>query len=354
MEEQDLRAMVRAGLEQYAAEADVTVPVAERARQEVRRRRRARWSVAAVAAAVVLVVGGVAVATRGGGDTDRAPVADGTSAVETAPLDTTGWRTEYWGPVAVDVPPDWGYGGAPLPYNDLTVCAPGSPPGYVGRPILQTDVCTYLESGWQPDAPYVWLGAEIEPGEKEWGNGYVQETIELGGTTVTVGSDDAALRAAVLASAREERICRPRLDRLPEGRRDSTFEGTGSFREGTLCAYRDIGDGLRLAYAAPLDEATIEATWAALDDAPASERDVDCDPSEVAVVSAVYNDPYSSDRNLWLHWDAVYRTSCGLVDAGARFLEEGAKVVDLTDALVEPWADPGVRTTLGYFIGPQG
>jgi hypothetical protein len=355
MDEQELRATVRAGLERHAAETDVTAPVADRARDAVRRRRRTRWSAVGAAAAVVLVVGGAAVATRGGDDVDDGSAADRSSTAEAEPADTTGWRTEYWGPVAVDVPPDWGYGGAPLPSDPLTVCGPGGGPGYVGRPIVQTDACVYLESGWQPDAPYVWLGADVEPGTSEWDNGYVQETVEVAGTTVTVGSDDPALRAAVVASVREEQICRPRLEALPDGRRESTIEGIGSFREGAVCTYRrpEGGEGeYLLAYAAPLGEEAMEQTWTALDDAPPSDRDVDCALDEFVVVSSVFNDPYSTDRHLGLRWDAVYRTDCDQVEAPSFF--ENGKISDITDELTDPWIDAGVRATLSSFIGPIG
>lgn len=353
MDERELEQRLRDGLERRAGETDVSAPVVDRARVEVSRRRRSRSGIVGAAAAVVLVVGGVAVATRGGDDPagDSSVADDATT--DAPPDDVTGWRTEYWGSLAIDVPPDWGYGGAPTSYDDLLVCAPGGEPGYVGRPVTTTDVCIYLRSGWQPEAPYVWLGANVELGTYEWDNGYVQETIEVAGTTVTVGSDDAGLRAEVLGSARAEHICSPTLDAMPQGRRENTIEGTGDFREGAVCGYRrpEQGGDYLLAYAAPLDEQTVEETWTALDGAPESDIDVDCAVDEFVVVSSVFNDPYSTDRHLWLRWDAVYRTDCGQVDAPT-FGDH--KLVQVTDRLMEPWLDDGVRSTLNSFIGPHG
>ena len=114
MDENELEQVLRAGLESRAVETDVTAPVADRARAEVSRRRRTRWGAIGAAAAVVLVVGGVAVATRGGSDDARRPPAvNQPSTTDGAPGSHAGWRTEYWRGVAVDVPADWGYGGAP-------------------------------------------------------------------------------------------------------------------------------------------------------------------------------------------------------------------------------------------------
>ena len=202
MDENELEQVLRAGLESRAAETDVTAPVADRARAEVSRRRRTRWGAVGAAAAVVLVVGGVAVATRGGGDDARRP-----PSVEPALNDRwsarahAGWRTEYWRGVAVDVPADWGYGGAPYDgetacYPEAMVAADGSRPGRaddlgcVGRPIAVTDVCALIPTSLGADGALRLAGCRASsPGTYEYDNGYVQETIEVGGVTVTVGSE---------------------------------------------------------------------------------------------------------------------------------------------------------------------
>lgn len=353
MDDHEVEQILRTALERRSAETDVTAPVVDRVRAAAAGRRRTRWSVGVAAAAVLVVVGGVAVATRGG-DAEQQPVVDQGTTTDAGPDRVGEWRTEYWGPVAVDVPADWGYGSAPGAAGPLTVCAPGHTPGYVGRPIVLTDVCVYLRSGWQPTAPYVWLGAAVEPGTYEWDNGYIQETVEVAGTTVTVGTDDPSLRERILASARAEHICPPRRTSLAAGRRENSVEGVGSLREAAVCAYRRAESGFELTYSAPVPESALRATWSALDAAPAINDTDACRSEEFVVLSSIYNDPYSEQRDLWLHWDAVFRPDCGDVDAGPAFFEESQRIVRLSDRVVEPWANDGVRAVLFYFIGPQG
>ena len=113
MDDDELEQALRAGLERRAAEADVTAPVAARARDEVSRRRRTRWGVVRPRPPWSSSSAGsrwrpVAVATMAHGR--RSSV---TRPSDVAPAGSTEWRTEYWGAVAVDVPADWGYGGAP-------------------------------------------------------------------------------------------------------------------------------------------------------------------------------------------------------------------------------------------------
>ncbi len=119
----------------------------------------------------------------------------------------TDWRTEYWHDMQVDVPADWGYGGAPMDFGggDTVACYatamvtadgqrlkrddPTMP--YVGRPIALTDVCQKYPfigpDAGPPDAPYVWLGAAVEPGTEDLGDGWVQETVEVNGSTADRG-----------------------------------------------------------------------------------------------------------------------------------------------------------------------
>ena len=104
------------------------------------------------------------------------PVADDSPTTD-APSPAAGeWRTEYWRGVAVDVPADWGYGGAPVESaGEIVACYPeamvgadggrvrqSGDQGWVGRPIVVTDVCAlypWLENSpeEEPAAPYVWL-----------------------------------------------------------------------------------------------------------------------------------------------------------------------------------------------------
>ncbi|KAA1420815.1 hypothetical protein F0U44_00215 [Nocardioides humilatus] len=348
MDDRDVEQTLRAGLAAHADGTDLSAPVAARARESVAHRRRARWSIGAAAAAVVLVVGVVVLATRGGSDDALEPpaIADsGTTSADPAPP-AAGWRTEYWSGVAVDVPANWSYGGAPTSYDALIVCAPGGPPGYVGRPITLTDVCTYLRSGWQPTAPYVWLGGNVEPGTYEWDNGYVQETIEVAGTTVTVGSDDAGLREQVLATARQQQLCEPTLDEVPSGHLSLTREGLGDPAPSVLCAYRRIqeaGGPFELAYAREIDGTVLADTVESAYRISASTGD-GCVVDEFVVLSGSFDDLYGSGRQ---QHRVVLAPTCHYVDLG------GA-LVRMSPERGSPWVDPGVRSTLFYFIGPQG
>ena len=48
-------------------------------------------------------------------------------------MPTEEWRTEYWANVAVDVPADWGYGGAPVESaGDVVACYPEAMAGADG------------------------------------------------------------------------------------------------------------------------------------------------------------------------------------------------------------------------------
>lgn len=344
MDDHEVEQILRTGLERRSAEADVTAPVVDRVRAAVAGRRRTRWSVGVAAAAVLVVVGGVAVATRGG-DAEQQPVVDQGTTTDAGPDRVDEWRTEYWGPVAVDVPADWGYGSAPGAADPMLVCAPGNAPGYVGRPIAITDVCVYLRSGWQPTDPYVWLGAAAEPGTYEWDNGYVQETVEVAGTTVTVGTDDPALRERILGTVRPGDLCEPLLDAPPSGRIELTREGMGTPRPGMLCAYRqEKTGGFRLSYGAAVKGETIAVSAeAALRATTFPQRG--CVSQEFVVVSGAFDDPFGGGPASQRHV-LVFMPGCDYVDIGT--------YRRLTEAAVEPWANDGVRAVLSYFIGPQG
>ncbi len=196
-----------------------------------------------------------------------APPAVDDSTSDVRPSGVTEWRTEYWGAVAVDVPADWGYGGAPVESGrDVVACYPeamvgpdgnrlrqSGGRGWVGRPIAVTDVCAlypWIEHSPELESttPYVWLGAAVEPGVVDYGDGFVEETVEVEGVTVTVASDDAALRQEILGSARPGDLCAPRLDGIPEPQLDSDGDQDGSAL--TTCSYRRTEGGFALSYGA--------------------------------------------------------------------------------------------------------
>ncbi|HYG92039.1 MAG TPA: hypothetical protein VD859_00520 [Nocardioides sp.] len=368
MDERELEARMRAGLERRAAGADVGAPVVDRVREEVGARRRTRWGVGAAAAAVLVVAGGIGVVTQqdSGGAGEPRPIMQETGRPDGAPEE--GLRTEYWGAVAVDVPADWGYGGAPD--ESGTACFPeaavgphgerlegGSGLGWVGRPVALTDVCALVPDAWEPSAPYVWLGTGLPFGKHAYDNGYVQETVILAGTSITVGSDDAGLRARILASARERWLCEPRVEGPQDGRVELTREGLGTPAPGTLCAYREVDGVFQVAYSTTVGAGataeTFEVLLAGNDLPPGAAR---CAPSEFVVLGASFEDPFGPTM---LDHRAVFLTDCGGVDVGR------GPLVRLTPDVVEPWAHNGIPAVvygptggkgamIDSFIGPQG
>lgn len=351
MDEREIEQVLRTGLERHAAEADVTAPVAARVRTEVGRRRRTRWGSVAAAAAVVLVAGGVAVATQGGPrDSKEPPVVSDPTADDAPPVDGDR-RTEYWQGIAVDVPADWGYGGAPAESGgEVVACFPEayvgpdgshlSRPGergWVGRPITMTDVCArypWIENSPQeePTQPYVWLGAAVEPGVVEYANGYVQETVEVDGVPVTVASDDAGLREEILGSARPSDLCPAQLESIPEPGYDEDGDGDG--RELTACAYRRGASSFNLVYGeqvrtdTPYDDI--------VDTSPVLTYNCAEDRDEEFVV-------LTTDRGSY-----VVDFTCPLL------LSPDGRSHGVDADTVDPWARSGIRAALAYFIGPQG
>lgn len=332
---------------------------------------------APLAAAATLLLAGCSV---GHEDDERSAAVDqpSSSATTTAPTSAAPeeWRTEYWADVAVDVPADWGYGGAPD--ESGVACSPeamtgpdgapreeGGDLGWVGRPIALTDLCTKVSDTWRPRAPYVWLGAGIQPGTRDYGDGFVQETVEVDGSTVTVGSDDPALREHVLGSVRGGEVCLSELETRGSIRHDAAPEGAEpvSLR---VCAYRaaDEGAGATLVYAADLGRRALDRYESALAAAPRGW--VDGCPTVDYVTSAwVVLEVVDADG-------AVVRQDVALTQCGLAVLEDAHNLSSgrshrLSPELVSPWAVGGVRATVAgtattddqqwlddYFIGPLG
>jgi hypothetical protein len=112
-----------------------------------------------------------------------------------------GWRWESYGGVSVQVPAHWGYGttGTPPCGNR----GDGEPRPYVGRPgVVALVACPGLSVPALADrADYLWFDSRAEPGVREHGSGWVEETRVVAGVSLTVLSDDAALRARIFDSA---------------------------------------------------------------------------------------------------------------------------------------------------------
>jgi hypothetical protein len=377
----ELERLIRAGLERHAAEADTSVPVASRARAAARRRRSTRVTLGSVCVVSVIAVAAVAVDLVDGLDRSEGP------AVGT-PTDGSGhvsqWRTEYWRDMRVDVPADWGFGGAPMPMPEdgsesttvacgavAMVSAGGEKLGredptmpYVGRPIAQTDVCDAYPwigpNAGPPEAPYVWLGAAVELGTVELGDGYVQETVEVNGSMLTVATQDANLRRQILESADAGDTCPSELQEntpLP----DPMDPTAATAARMTICIYRSSGkdESIPLVYATRVGSQAIAAYLAAVASAAPAQ---DCSTSNGSdsewAVLEINRDDQAPLRHV-VHFDG-----CPGIATAAETLTT-SPTVTLTPELVQPWAVHGIPAVLygptggkgamlESFIGPQG
>jgi hypothetical protein len=259
---------------------------------------------------------------------------------------TDGWRTEVWRGVQVRVPPEWGWGGAPMPdfvpvgdepSTDLIACGAAAfrtPDGkpllngdddlpYVGRPVMQTDMCMTFDPDQplEPQADFVWFGVPLDRGTVRAGD-RVLETVEVGGTTVTVATKDAGLRAAILATVvAEEGDCPARVDSVVE----APAEGMA------VCAYDEgaLVYGTRVGQAAAAD---FEDAW---EQAP-TDAAIDCfsSPSRERVLLATARQDY----------EVHFGPGCPVIVSG------GVRKI-LNEADTRQWAVDGVPA---YVVGPYG
>ncbi|GAA4694933.1 hypothetical protein [Nocardioides conyzicola] len=363
-EDDELEGRVRASLDAHAAEVDTSVPVAARARAAARRHR-GRWVAAGAAAAVAAVAATAVVVDRGDAPgSEEPPVAGPPSS---APVVPAGWRVEYWHDVSVQVPADWGWGTAPTTVmrGDLTTYLCGGPGAmrttrgknlvnpvstapYVGRPIMLSDACMGGVRSLDPQAPYVWLGADLPPGTADVGNGYTQETVEAAGTTVTVGAVDAALRERILSSVARQDLCPPTVPSGGPDPRGTLVEGVGEVRTFDLCAYAapDRGGPLDLVYAADLG-AGAYADWRR---ALTASEDVGvsggcADHGELVVLTGTFDDPAGTEP-VSQGW--TVDVPCDLV-----YADDGSDAV-LTPELRAAWHAPALRSILRTYIGMLG
>lgn len=283
----------------------------------------------------------------------------------------TEWRTEHWRDLKVEVPADWGYGGASIESGGLVSCYPeaaigpggtrleGEPTrGYVGRPIALTDVCvTYPDNRpGGPQAPYVWLGAQIPTGTVDLGGGFVQETVEVNGSNLTVASDNSALRERILDSATGGEQCLSELERPPTFPVDDDFGAPGGGM--TVCAYaRDEAGVIGLTYSGVVSDtatAAFEAALARREEAIPVGRSCDLGSDDSWVLLIVRDRQY------------VVSTQARGCPQVAELSAPDIPPRRLSLAMARPWAVGGIPAIVyaspgpdeqwmyDYFIGPQG
>jgi hypothetical protein len=350
MDDQQLHDLVRDSLRASSSDADTTPSAVARVApsRRPRRPRRALWAVGGAAVAVAATVTAVALA----GEHVPRPDGDRPPAAETGDLPATSeWRTESWKGLTVSVPADWGYGAAPV--DRRAICSDrADQPGYVGRPLYLTDACEAYQPGSFPlglRRPFVWLGAPVEPGRLELGSGgWVQETVIAFGTTLTVASDDAALRQEILGSAGPTELCTAELSGVPEPRQTFSREGLVGFAPDrlTVCAYRQAAGEISLSYASGLDEQAA-AAYAAITDG--EQERLRCgssqEASEWVVLRFEGQDPYGAAR-------MFHEVVLHLAGAGCpRVQLDPGTALTLSPQLVAPWATDGITAVV---YGPTG
>ena len=356
----DLEQAFRDGLRRAGDRADTAVPLAEQARASAARRRRNRWAIVGAAAATVVAVAGATTAIRLGSDAPDRRTDD--VATTTPSVAVTEWRAESWRNLTVDVPADWGWGTAPFDVGagigDALCGGPGpmvtadgrklvNPKRdlpWVGRPVMLSDLCASTTD--PPEAPYVWLGAEVEVGTVDLGDGWTQETVEAFGATLTVGSDDASLSRQILDSARATTGCEAQLTERP-----SVFaipiEGLDPVKSAQICAYtKGADDGYDLTYMATLDRDTAQGLYGgdAVDGKAAREFCAEGGAEYVRVTFTGRDAMGTAD----LTSEAVIDPVCGQIEFGPGL------VLPLTDDGMSLWSHNGSQAVLRALIGMLG
>ena len=348
----DLEQLLRDELTRLAGEARTAVPLAERVRAARRRRTRA-W-LGAAAAAVVLAVGGAGVALHRVGvePVDSGATSNG-AATDAGTGALLGFRLEVWHGIGVYVPATWGWGGAPGACGAMpTVGADGHRlsgdevlAGYVGRPIAQTSHCRVTDPT-EPLTPYVWLGADVPVGARRLGGGWVQETRRVGGTTVTVGTQDAGERRSLLASAHVVvgGPCAASLPDPPSVAAKPSGQGSGHFEPTsmTVCAYASSSS----AGSSPESSAPYELLY---------EEQLAAGPAKQLVAAVAAAAPmgehscFGASGGEWalLHLEGSDGSRDYVVDLSCPSIADPSGLQhELTSADMLPWAVDGVNAVL--------
>ncbi|TWD81607.1 hypothetical protein FB561_2723 [Kribbella amoyensis] len=238
--------LVTRSLADHAADAPADTTLLGDVHRRLRRRRFAR-----TAGAVVVACAAVATAITGvHGLTESSPPES--NVVATRP----GWHWESYANVQLQVPDSW----KGQDYSHLWNCPESKTDGpIVGRPTLgpvvamacvpRAGAVPAAEVGVPPVADrvsHVFFDSDARPGAYARGSGWVEETRVIGGTAVSVFTDDDALRRTILDSARvitgtDVNGCQP-TSRFASDRaaRPSTGRGldaVGDVRSIAVCAY---------------------------------------------------------------------------------------------------------------------
>ncbi len=314
-------------------------------------RRRTTWLVGA-AAVTLIVAAGVTAGLRH--HTSPPGVAHGTF-TGTVPSD---WRYESFDGVQVRVPPNWGWGGAPMGSGDqVTLC--GSPTAavvpnidglrldesspYVGRPVMMSDACQAGEGAraW-PAASAVWFGSPLPVGTDSTGD-QVAETVAVGSQHVTVFAPDDTLRAEIVSTAERVATDGNGCPTAPVAAPAPRPEPDPSPRGLSVCVY----DQDRLLWSASKDAAAAESYVGAFERATSLYDAATSCPLKPAEQWAAIGVAYADAPTRWDIADFSCRVIVGSYRVGRP--EAARYEAPLVPPTVEPWAGGGVKA---YVVGP--
>jgi hypothetical protein len=346
-----LEQIMREGLEFRAGSAATTLADPPGRDPHAVRRGRGRW-VAAAAAAAVVVAGGVTYVAVHGSNPD-----DGQIAVDPGQVPSN-WRYESFDGVQVRVPPEWGWGGAPMGSGDqVTTC--GSPvaaalpnidgvqsldhAAFVGRPVMMSDACQAGEGAlaW-PTVSAVWFDSPLPIGTDRSGD-QVATTIEVGSQAVTVFAGNDTLRAEILSTAETVAVdgngCPASPVATPAPGPADHSSPTGL----SVCVY----DQGRLLWSAAKDAQAAGAYATAFSQATALfdyAKACQLKPSEQWVAIGV---DYAGAPTRWDIADFGCQVLVGSYVTGAG--QPSQYEAPLVPSTVSPWAGGGVKA---YVVGP--
>lgn len=321
-------------------------------------RRRAIW--VAAAAAAVVAVGVPLVLQRG----DRAPapipgdMTVGSTTSRPAPstrpsvVPGTGWRTESYAGLELQVPSTWGWGGTPVSpgsgeagvcaVHGATVAPDGSRDSnaamdlpFVGRPVLQSDACRLVEpDDARPDVDAVWFDSPLP-----LGSGNASRTVTVGGRRVTVFTGSAPIRDRILGSITDVSAthisgCSTTEMTLPAAALPHPADPSGL----VVCAYgsRTTEGGRELLWSATRSaDAAREYVELARNDRLTSTA-CDAEAQEIVYVGI-------SDRDQVV-WDQIVLGACSEVH------RSDGRTVQVSPQNVRPWSGP---ESMAYLVGPS-
>jgi hypothetical protein len=266
------------------------------------------------------------------------------------------WRTEVWHDVQLKVPASWALGYSPLREGeDALLCGTGpldqSEKPYVGRPGYGSDMCQGVGlDDLALSGEGVWFGSPLPEGDVLSKSGLHQTTIAVGSSRVTVATFDDEVRQQVLDSAQQVEEDAHGCPVAPQVQRGWPIDGFGEPQSLAVCVYqRDrSSDPWERLWSTSLSRARANDLLAAAESAGPGRPCESRDSGSMVVLQALADDPLGAGQ---ARRDFVVRPDgCASL---RQWRPEGESWLELTPALVRPWAVEGVSTYVWHFGLPR-